>query len=413
MVIPSLKEQDGFTQNFDSLIDLHTRVATDTMAPISLVPGPGSQGPFDFDYSRQHTLDHQDCPACQAANEALQVNAADMAGMIFSEASKLWILLRAQSQSLRPRTHETTQGYLDALGKFFGRLRMRDITPGHMRSYQIARLHNALQTAGGVVHPWKRQAGHSIINHELSVIGQMLKFCLLRHRIKPYYSALEMPNWSPRTVLTEDEEEQLWKTASKHPEAALAYWVATITNNTSAAGIELRGLRLKHLFLYSDGISEIYIPEDSVKNNSRPRKIPLNPTAKWAVEQCYERALRLGSCEPDHYLFPFRTKRNLYDPTRAPSRWFLRKSWDKLREATGFTNLNPHDLRHQFATRMLESDVDIETTKAIMGHVNPKMTEYYAHQRRGVKYAAVLAMEGKKKPPVSETAIQRFRRGTA
>jgi len=127
------------------------------------------------------------------------------------------------------------------------------------------------------------------------------------------------------------------------------------------------------------------------------------------VEQCYKRALRLGSCEPDHYLFPFRTKRNSFDPSRPPSRWFLRKSWAKLRKATGFTHLNPHDLRHQFATRMLESDVDIETTKAIMGHVNPKMTEYYAHQRRRVKYAAVLAIEGKKKPPASKTAIQQLK----
>lgn len=383
------------------------------MAHLSLVPGPGSQGPFDLDYSRQHTDDHNNCPACQAANAALQINSADMAGMLFSEASTLWMLLRAQSDSLKPRTHETTQGYLDALGKFFGRLRLRDITPGNIRGYQIARIHNALQTAGQTMHPWKREAGHSIINHELSVVGQMLTRCRLWHRIKPYYFPLGTPNWSPRTVLTEEEEEQLWEKASKHPEAAMAYWVATITNNTSAAGIELRGLRLKHLFLRPDGISEIYIPEDSVKNNSRPRKIPLNPTAKWAVEQCYKRALHLGSCEPDHYLFPFRIKRNLFAPSRPPSRWFLRKSWDKLRKATGFPDLNPHDLRHHFATRMLESDVELETTKAIMGHVSPKMTEYYAHQRRRVKHAAVLAIEGTKKPPASQTAIEQLKRGTA
>jgi len=330
-----------------------------------------------------------------------------MAGMLFVDASALWMRLRAQSDTLRPRTHETTQGYLDALGKFFGKLRLCDITPGHLRGYQIARLRNLVRTSGQEVHPWKRVCGHSIVNHELSVVGQMLTHCRLWHRIKPYYFPLGMPNWSPREILTEEDEEELWRAASKHPEAELAYWVATITNNTTAAGIELRGLRLKNVLLRGQEDSEIYIPADSVKNNSRPRKIGLNPTALWAVAQCYKRALKLGSCEPDHYLFPFRTKGNYkagtYDPTRPPSRWFLRNSWNKLRSVTGFRDLNPHDLRHHCITRLLENDVNPETVVAIAGHVNRKMMEYYAHQRRRVKYAAVLAIESKKKAPASET----------
>jgi integrase len=225
----------------------------------------------------------------------------------------------------------------------------------------------------------------------------MLSHCRLWNRIKPYYFPLAQAPWCPHEILSEEEEEKLWKTASKHPEAALAYWVATITNNTTAAGIELRGLRLKHLFLRSNDISEIYIPEDSVKNDSRPRKIALNTTAKWAVEQCYKRALKLGSCEPDHYLFPFRIKRNLWDPTRPPSRWFLRNSWNKLRKATGFTKLNPYDLRHHCITRLLENDVEPETVRSIAGQVTAKMVEYYSHHRRSAKYSAVLVIESRKK----------------
>lgn len=408
MFHPHEKQTDGFTQNFDSLIDIPQSVDTDIMGQLSLVKSSGSlQGPFDLDPSRQHTLDHVNCPACQAANDALQVNSADMAGMLFSEASKLWTLLRAQSNSLRPRTHETTDDYLNTLGKFFSKVRLCDITPGHIHNYQISRMNNLVHAGGQELHPWKRKAGNSIINHELSVMGQMLTRCCLWHRIKPYYFPLEMPNWSPREILTEKQEEELWKVASKHPEAALAYWVATITNNTTAAGIELRGLRLKNIFLRGDKeISEIYIPEDSVKNNSRPRKIALNLTATWAVGECYKRALKLGSCEPDHYLFPFRNKRRNHDwdPTRPASRWFIRNSWTKLRAATGFVDLNPHDLRHHCITRLLENDVNPETVIAIAGHVGRKMMEYYAHQRTRVKYAAVLAIESKKKPPVSETA---------
>jgi len=141
-----------------------------------------------------------------------------------------------------------------------------------------------------------------------------------------------------------------------------------------------------------------------VKNNSRPRKIPLNDKARWAIGECLKRALKLGSCEPDHYLFPFRVVRNEFDPKRQASKSWLRKSWDKLRTATGFYDLSPHDLRFHCITRMLENDVNPETVIAIAGHVSRKMMEYYAHQRTRVKYAAVLAIEPKPRKRIIPSA---------
>jgi integrase len=382
-------------QPVETLIELPSPASGNTMPALEFVSSTGSQGkcvPFPAS-ELEHTIDHMDCPACWAADEELRGVDAQLAKMRFDQAALYWMRLRRQSRSFHERTHETTEDYLNALNKFFAALRLCDITPGHLRGYQLARLNNAVRSGGQELHPWKHKAGHSIINHEISALGQMLQHCRLWPRIRPFYFPLAIPGWSPRTVLSEEEEERLWKLAAGHPEAQLAYWVATITNNTTAAGSELRGLRLKHLFLHTEEIAEIYIPEDSVKNNSRPRKIALNPTARWAVEECYKRALKLGCCEPDHYLFPFRIKRNEYDPARPPSRWFLRKSWQRLREITGFMDLNPHDLRHHCITRLLENNVEPETVRAIAGHVTAKMMEYYAHQRTRVKYAAVMAIE--------------------
>jgi integrase len=397
------KARDGFINDFDSLVDhFQTPVElSDLMGPLVVVHRP--LDPFALDLRLDHTADHADCPACQGANTALVITSADFAEMTFEDAAKFWKLHRANDTGLRDRTHATTDGHLDALRKFFGRIRLCDITPGQMRGYQIARMHNTLRISGQELHPWKHQAGNSIINHELSVVGQMMTFAKLWHRIQPYYFPLPQKSWSPRQVLSEEDEEHLWATAKKHPEASLAYWCATITNNTSASGIELRGLRLKHLFLTSQ-IAEIYVPEDFVKNDSRPRRISLNNLARWAVDECLKRAIKLGACEPEHFLFPFRVKRNLYDPTRPASRWFLRKSWEKLQQATGFVELNPHDLRHQCITKMLENGVNPETVIAIAGHVGRKMMEYYAHQRRQVKYAAVLTLETKKPPAASRPA---------
>lgn len=350
-----------------------------------------------------HTADHADCPACIEANVILIQIDSDFSRLPFSQAAHLWMALRRQRRNLKPRTHESNQGYIDALEKFFAPIRLCDITAGHLREYQIARASNCLSIHGRETQPWKRKAGHSIINHEISALGQILKHCKLWEKLQPYYCPERIPNWSPRDILSEEDEEELFSVAASHPEAQLAYWVACITNNTTAAGCELRGLRLKNIFLRGTADSEIYIPENAVKNNSRPRKISLNRTARWAVEQCYKRALEIGCTDPEHYLFPFRRNREKaegtpvnrakWDPTRPATRWFLRNSWNKLRKATGFTNLNPHDLRHQCITRLLENGVEPETVRAIAGHVTEQMMQYYSHHRRQAKYAAVMAIE--------------------
>ena len=222
----------------------------------------------------------------------------------------------------------------------------------------------------------------------------MLRACNEWEKIRPYYFPLQTNSWSPREILSEKEEEELFRKTAGYPEAELAYCVATITNNTTASGVELRGLRLENVYLRPTGeISEIYIPPDACKNNYRPRKIALNEVAKWAVSKVYQRAIKLGSTKPEHYLFPIRVKRNEYDPTRSASRWFLRCSWNHLRDISGFHQLRPHDLRHHAITRMLENGVDGELVNAISGHVSKRMREFYSHQRVRVRYEAAQAIE--------------------
>ena len=333
-----------------------------------------------------HTLGHIDCPACFGANMQLIALDSDFSRLPFSRASEGWIDLR-KSGHFKPGTIDTDGQFVRALNRFFGALRLCDITAGHIRSYQLARAQNA-------GNAWKRPAANSKINHEISCLARILKHSNLWAKIQSYYFPLPVASWSPRGVLSEEDEQELFQHAASDPQAQLAYWVACITNNTTAVGCELRGLRLKHVFLREGKeISEIYVPADAVKNSSRPRKIALNRTARWAVEQCYKRALHLGACEPDHYLFPFREKRGVYDPKRPAGKTFLRKSWAKLREVSGQATITPYTFRHQCITRLLENGVQPETVRAIAGHVTPQMMEYYSHQRCETKYAAVMAIE--------------------
>jgi integrase len=386
------------------LLDDEDALATVRSAPAQTA---SSARIFEID-SLEHTSDHENCPACKAFNAALQVERRNIASLTFSEARLYWTARRVQDTGLRSGTHERDDAYMEALEQFFGTLQLRKITPGHLRGYQMARKENSMRVGDGSVRPWKRRAVNSTINHELALLGRILSHCRLWKHLKDYYFPLAVPKWSPREIMSEEEEQEFFRLGARDPQARLAYLVASVTNNTTAAGIELRLLRLKHLFLRpAQEISEIYIPPEACKNDNRPRKIALNRTARWAVDQLYRRALQLGCSDPDDFLLPFRIKRNKYDPKRAAGKTFLRKSWDRLRKITGHPELRPHDLRHNCITRILEEGVEPETARSIAGHIRPEMTDYYSHQRKRVKYQAVQKIDpARKKPPATAREIR-------
>lgn len=391
----NLKSARGRGLNFDDFpgtpsaaSDLYRQSGANPLAPDSTARVCAS------DSGPSHTANHINCPACQGFDELVKADLLGMADQTFENAAIVWQSVRRNSNALRDRTHEAVDEYIVALTKFFTGIVMRSISPGMLRAYQVARRSNTLSVAGEMHRPWCRIASHSRINHELNVLAQMLRACNEWEKVRPYYFPLTVAKWSPRQILSENEEEDLFRKVAGYPEAELAYCVAAITNNTTASGLELRGLRLENLFLRPVGeISEIYIPPEACKNDHRPRKIALNDVALWAVRKVYQRALKLGSTDPEHYLFPFRTKRNLYDPTQPATRWFLRCSWNHLRDISGFHQLRPHDLRHHAITRMLENGVDGDLVNAISGHVSQRMREFYSHQRTRVRYEAAQAIE--------------------
>jgi integrase len=357
-----------------------------------------------------HTRDHRNCPACVQRARQLMQSPSDFRTLSIVEAGAIWQQMRNE-QNLKPRTHEFTAFALKSLGMFFGDLPLGAVTAGHLREYQEARARNELRLEDGVVHPWKKPAGKSCINHELNVLKQILEAAGLWERIRPWYAPRPVPSWSPREIPNSDEEARIFQRGSADPGAALALWVATITANTSASGSELRYMRLRHLMLLPpfDGASSwIWIPEEGCKNNARPRKIPLNEAARWAFEQCYARTLDLGSSHPDDFLFPFRLKRNVFDPSRPATRSWLRKAWARLRVVTGLPKLSPHDLRHLFCSRLLQAGERPEVVRALMGHRSQKMTDYYSHVELEPKIEAVQRLEqaAMAKPPARERRLQ-------
>ena len=68
------------------------------------------------------------------------------------------------------------------------------------------------------------------------------------------------------------------------------------------------------------------------------------------------------------------------------------REWPELCSAAGITDLHFHDLRHDFAVRLLRSGATLEQVRDALGHASITQTEKYAHVMPSDVRRAVLAM---------------------
>lgn len=102
----------------------------------------------------------------------------------------------------------------------------------------------------------------------------------------------------------------------------------------------------------------------STSKSKRIRSVPLNDSALEVLDQ-------LGTEGRSPYLFAsHRTEGHL---------GWVHKVWDRLRKKAGLPKLRLHDLRHQFASLLVNSGRTLYEVQKILGHSSSSVTERYAH----------------------------------
>ncbi len=120
---------------------------------------------------------------------------------------------------------------------------------------------------------------------------------------------------------------------------------------------------------------------ETAKTNTT-RHVPLNKTALGTLK-----AWKTEKAEPGAYVFPGKEEgKRLTD---------IKTAWKQLLKSVKdapITGFRVHDLRHTFASKLVQAGVDLNTVRELLGHTDIKMTLRYSHLAPEHRAAAVAKL---------------------
>ncbi len=148
--------------------------------------------------------------------------------------------------------------------------------------------------------------------------------------------------------------------------------------------IEIRDIAMLEL-LYGTGIRRSELSDlnlDSVKDKfihvigkgDKERIVPLTGKAREALDTYLKIRSALAHAV-EHEPALFLSLRG----SRITTRQIARRVEKMLRRSSGAKKLSPHQLRHSFATHLLDRGADLREIQELLGHTSPKTTQIYTH----------------------------------
>jgi integrase len=206
----------------------------------------------------------------------------------------------------------------------------------------------------------KEKLAPATCNHHIKLLRRMLSLAVSWEMLNTNPAArfeLYAESNMIENYLDKEQLERLLKVLRNHDNRAVCN-IALFLLSTGARLNEVLRATLGQF----DMENRIWIIPASNSKSKRIRAVPLNDSALGVLDQ-------LDAEEG----FVFKNRR-----TGKPYK-NIHKSWCRIKEKAGLPHLRLHDLRHNFASMLVNSGRTLYETQAILGHSNPIVTQRYAH----------------------------------
>ena len=230
----------------------------------------------------------------------------------------------------------------------FGNVRLNDLKRQALQAF-----HSQLLTQG---------IGQATADHHLKLVRQVLNKAVEWEvievnpiaRIKLFNPDNRLENYLDPAAL--EKLLQLLRTDENRPVCNAAMFLLS----TGARLNEALAATWEHI----DRETRVWRIPASNSKSKRVRSVPLNDAALDVLDQ-------LGTEGQSPFLF-------VSDKT-GERLGYVHKVWDRLRNTAALPKLRLHDLRHQYASFLVNSGRSLYEVQKILGHSSHSVTERYAH----------------------------------
>lgn len=267
---------------------------------------------------------------------------------------ELWERYIAYSKAHKRSWKRDEQMYAKLQG-FFGPVNLDSITPLRVEDFQQHRV---------------REVSPATVNRECALLKHMFNIAE-RWGMHRGSNPVRLVKFLPENnlqfqTISEEDQQRLLEASPPYLRELLLFAV-----NTGLRCGDIFDLMWEEVDLEKQRLSII------MGKTRRRLDVPLNETAFAVLEA--KAAAKHGP-----YVF--------YNPVTGDRFYDLKAGWKAAIRRAGLANLTWHTLRHTFASRLTNSDVDLVTVKELLGHSTITTTMRYAHTNHESKARAVAKL---------------------
>jgi integrase len=287
--------------------------------------------------------------------------------MRFKEFAEVW-LSDYSAIYCKPSTHNVHRWRINAhFNPAFGELKLDEINAHHIARFTA-------ELGAGL----KRSTVRVYVQNLQAMLRRAVRWELLER-----VPVIDIPTSQPVawTYLEDDELERLIAAAAHEPKVATLIPVLAHTGIRIGEALALRWDRVDFVrqeltieLTHSAGYT-------MAPKNGKRRTVPLNASAIAALK-----AQRVQTYMRDGLVW---AEEDGSQPTLAS----FRSAWKRSLRAAGVRYVRVHDLRHTFASRLVQRGVTLQTVRDLLGHSDISTTLRYAHLAPSNLQSAVSQLE--------------------